>query len=95
MNAATYSGNSVTPGAYNQPNFGLPCPTTIFTFGLFLLNRKKGPMALLIIPLAWSLLGFMAAFKFGIWEDTGLIVASLVTVLLWMHRNKKIKKNEK
>jgi hypothetical protein len=52
-------------------------------------------MALLIIPLAWSLLGFMAAFKFGIWEDTGLIAASLVTVLLWMHRNKKIKKNEK
>jgi hypothetical protein len=74
----------------SAPNFGLPCPTTIFTFGLFLLNRKKCPMALLIIPLAWSLLGFMAAFKFGIWEDTGLIVASLVTVLLWMHRNKTI-----
>lgn len=28
----------------SSPTFGLPCPTTIFTFGMLLLNQKKCPI---------------------------------------------------
>ncbi|MFZ4800091.1 MAG: DUF6064 family protein [Bacteroidia bacterium] len=73
----------------SSPTFGLPCPTTIFTFGLLLLTNKKLPVIVLIIPFIWSIIGFMAAFQFGILEDTGLIVASLVTVSLLIYRNRK------
>lgn len=76
----------------SSPTLGLPCPTTIFTFGLVLLNTNKTPIGLLIIPFMWSVIGFMAAFQFGIYEDVGLIIAGLVTVSLLMHQ--KLKKQE-
>ena len=88
-----YFFNHVYP---SSPTFGLPCPTTIFTFGLLLFNIKKCPILILIIPCMWSIIGFMAAFQFGILEDTGLIVASLMTTVLLIYRNKilhKIKYN--
>ncbi|MFM9910775.1 MAG: DUF6064 family protein [Chitinophagaceae bacterium] len=72
----------------SSPTFGLPCPSTIFTFGLLLLNTKKCPIAILIIPFVWSVIGFMAAFQFGIVEDTSLIIASLITVSLLIYRNR-------
>ena len=71
----------------SSPTFGLPCPTTIFTFGILLLNEKKCPILILIIPFLWSVIGFMAAFQFGIFEDTGLILASLMAVSLLIYRN--------
>ena len=74
----------------SSPTFGLPCPTTIFTFGLLLMNSKKCPITILIIPFIWSVIGFMAAFQFGILEDTGLIVASLISVSLIIYRNKRL-----
>ena len=72
----------------SSPTFGLPCPTTIFTFGLLLLNQKKCPICILIIPFIWSIIGFMAAFQFGIFEDMGLILSSLITTSLFIYRNK-------
>jgi hypothetical protein len=72
----------------SSPTFGLPCPTTIFTFGILLFNEKKCPILILIIPFIWSIIGFMAAFQFGILEDTGLIVASLITMALLISRNR-------
>lgn len=75
-----------------SPTFGLPCPTTIFSFGVLLLNIKKCPVPILIVPLVWSIIGFMAAFQFGILEDTGLIVASLITLFLLSYRNEKLRK---
>ncbi len=74
----------------SSPTFGLPCPTTIFTFGVLLLSQKICPIAILIIPFIWSVIGFMAAFQFGIVEDTALIVASLATVSLSIYRNRKL-----
>ena len=59
-----------------SPTFGLPCPTTIFTFGLLLRSTRKVPLYVLAIPLVWSLLGVSAAYSFGIWEDLGLLVAA-------------------
>ena len=43
----------------------------------------------------WSIIGFMAAFQFGILEDTGLIVASLMTTFLLIYRNKLLSKKGK
>lgn len=73
----------------SSPTFGLPCPTTIFTFGLLLLTDKKCPVAIMIIPFIWSVIGFMAAFNFGIVEDTGLLVSGLLTLPMLIIRNKK------
>lgn len=73
-----------------SPTFGLPCPTTIFTFGLLLLNEKKTPALIIVIPLMWSIIGFMAAFQFGILEDYFLLISSLLTVSLLMYRNKEL-----
>ena len=72
----------------SSPTFGLPCPTTIFTFGLLLLNTNKCPFVIIVIPFVWSLIGFMAAFQFGILEDSSLIVASFISVYLLFYRNK-------
>ena len=65
-----------------SPTFGLPCPTTIFTFGILLFNKGKLPVGLIIIPLIWTLIGFTAALKLGIYEDTGLLIAGIVIVIL-------------
>ena len=72
-----------------SPTFGLPCPTTILTFGVLLLNDKKCPVVIMIIPFLWSIIGFTAAFNFGIWEDMGLLIAGLLAVSLILIRNRK------
>ena len=72
------------------PTFGLPCPTTIFTFGLLLWTDKKVPKSVLIIPLLWSLIGFSAALKLGIFEDTGLLVAGVAGVVLILVRDRTV-----
>jgi Family of unknown function (DUF6064) len=72
------------------PTFGLPCPTTIFTFGFLLLNVKKCPLTILVIPFIWSVIGFIAAFQFGILEDTGLFAAGLITITFLLYRNKML-----
>jgi hypothetical protein len=72
-----------------SPTFGLPCPTTIFTFGVLLFMDKKIPLTVLIIPFLWSLLGFSAALNLGIYEDIGLIVAGILGTGLMVLYNKK------
>lgn len=64
------------------PTFGLPCPTTIFTLGLLLWTEQRVPTFLMIIPLAWSLVGTSAALQLGVREDLGLVVAGVLTALL-------------
>jgi hypothetical protein len=75
----------------SSPSFGLPCPTTIFTFGVLLLTDKKIPATILPIPLIWSLIGFTAAFQFGVLEDLGLLIAGLLTTSMLFIRNRKAK----
>jgi hypothetical protein len=65
-----------------QPTFGLPCPTTIFTIGILLWARPRAPWVLLIVPVAWSVLGISAVRSFGVWEDAMLPIAGLVGVIL-------------
>jgi hypothetical protein len=72
-----------------SPTFGLPCPTTIFTFGILLFTNKKMPWHLLIIPLLWSIVGFTAALKLTIYEDSGLIIAGVTAFSLLLINNRK------
>ena len=71
----------------SAPTFGLPCPTTIFTFGMTLWTTRKVPVYLLPIPFAWSLLGMSAAISLGMIEDYGLLIAGLLSSSLIILRD--------
>lgn len=58
------------------PSFGLPCPTTIFTFGVLLMASARLPKVLLAGPLVWALIGSSAAFALGVWQDLALLVVA-------------------
>ena len=73
-----------------NPTFGLPCPTTIFTFGLLLMTQKFIPGYLLVIPLIWALIGSAAALSLTIREDFGLFIAGILGAVLILIRNKKL-----
>ena len=73
----------------DSPTFGLPCPTTIFTFGILLFSNKKIPLFLLIIPILWSFIGFTAAIQLSMYEDIGLLVAGLVSTATIIITNRK------
>lgn len=70
------------------PTFGVPCPTTIFTFGLLLWTNKKVPFYVLIVPLLWAAIGSSAAILFGIYEDLGLLAAGIACATLFLWRCK-------
>ena len=75
-------GMALGHGYPRAPVFGLvPCPTTIFTFGMLLLAGRRKRL-LLWLPLVWSVIGFFAAIKFGIREDIGLLLAGIVTAVM-------------
>ncbi|MGE5437055.1 MAG: DUF6064 family protein [Syntrophothermus sp.] len=76
---------------YN-PTFGLPCPTTIFTFGIILFANTRIKWYFIIIPILWSVIGLSAAWNFGIYEDVGLIMSGLISVYFTLMRNLKDKK---
>jgi hypothetical protein len=63
------------------PTFGVPCPTVIFTFGLLAWSARP-TWPILMIPIAWALLGISAATQLGVPEDWGLPVAAVAVVLL-------------
>jgi len=69
-------------------SFGLPCPTTIATFGFFLLTGNKFSKYLVIIPSLWALIGTTAALKFGVYQDFLLIVTAIITNI-YVFKNKK------
>ena len=65
-----------------SPTFGLPCPTTIFTIGVFHLLLAPFPRLVLIVPVIWSAIGSTAAFRFGVYEDLGLLAAGVAAAVL-------------
>jgi Family of unknown function (DUF6064) len=72
-----------------SPAFGLgtvPCPTTIFTFGLLLWTSGRVPKAVLVVPTLWALMGGISApLNYGILEDVGLLLSGVLGtgLLLW------------
>lgn len=78
----------------HTPPFGLtPCPLIIFTLGLLLLTRSVVPSLLLVIPFFYALSGVIWV-SIGIWEDVGMVLGSLVSIVLILQRNKKLKAEE-
>jgi hypothetical protein len=72
------------------PRFGVnPCPTVVFTFGLFLLTDKKLPKLLLVVPVLWTLGGVLRVCL-GIFEDVALITAGIVGTAMILHRDRMI-----
>lgn len=71
----------------SSPTFGLPCPTTIFTFGMLLMAVRL-PKYVAVIPFLWSLLGFSAAVSMGVKEDISLLLAGLIGFIAIMFRRK-------
>ena len=63
------------------PTFGLPCPTTILTFGLLAWAAAPVPRLLLAIPVGWAVVGTSAALQLGMREDLALPVAAVVGTL--------------
>jgi hypothetical protein len=69
-------------------SFGLPCPTTIVTFGFLMLTDKKLPGYLLIIPTLWALIGTAAAVNFGVYQDYIMIVAAIIANIYLIRKRK-------
>ena len=66
---------------------GLPCPSTIVTFGFLLLAARRLPRYLLIIPSLWSIIGLTAAISFGVYQDIVMLVAAISADVILMRRN--------
>ena len=79
-------GNALGHSYPAAPTFGLPCPTTIFTFGLLLWSRPRVPLPLLLVPFLWAVIGSFAAAQLGVGEDAGLAVSAIVALPLLMRR---------
>lgn len=67
---------------------GLPCPSTIFTFGFFILTNNKFPKYLLIIPSLWAILGLSAAIKIGVFQDVMILIAAITADIILIRRKK-------
>lgn len=67
---------------------GLPCPSTIFTFGFFILANHRFPKYLLIIPSIWAVLGLSAAINIGVFQDVMILIAAITADLLLFRRKK-------
>jgi hypothetical protein len=72
----------------HSPTFGLPCPTTIFTFGLLLWTNKRVPKYLLVIPVLWSFVGFGAALQWHVLEDIMLLITGLAATAMLVYRDR-------
>jgi hypothetical protein len=72
-----------------SPTFGVPCPTTIFTFAILALARARGTTSLTVVPLLWSVVGGSAAFLLGVWQDLGLIASGVGMAGLVAARSRK------
>ena len=64
------------------PVLGVPCPTTIFTFGLLFWAVRPIPRHLLVIPVVWAFLGSTAVVLLGVLQDVGLLVTGLLGLML-------------
>ena len=74
-----------------SPTFGLPCPTTIFTFGILLFLQQRIPFFIVFIPLLWTIIGTSAAMMLGMVEDYGLIISGVIYIVM---RNFHLPENE-
>jgi hypothetical protein len=67
-------------------SLGLPCPTTILTFGFFMLTNNKFPKYLLIIPSLWAIIGLSAAINFGVYQDFMILITAIIADIVLIKR---------
>ena len=72
-----------------NPTFGLPCPTTIYSFGILLFSKHRIAWYIIAIPFLWSLIGFSAATHLHIKEDFFLVVAGVVSTFILLFQRRK------
>jgi hypothetical protein len=73
------------------PMFGVtPCPVTIFTLGILLLQEKPIGYRLLIVPVIWSIIGGSAALLLGIPQDWGLLVGGAAVIIAVVMSNRTL-----
>lgn len=70
----------------SAPTFGVPCPTTIFTFGVLLMARPPVPPAVLVAPMLWAAIGSIAAFSLGVIQDLALLAMLLLGGYMLLNR---------
>jgi len=71
------------------PTFGVPCPTSIFTFGMLLWTVGRLPPHFLVVPLLWSLVAIGAAVNWGALEDIAMPIAAFTASAMLLLRNRK------
>jgi hypothetical protein len=64
-----------------SPSFGVPCPTGIFTVGLMLTMANRPPLAVVVVPVLWALIGGSAALVLGVATDYVLLACSVFLVI--------------
>jgi uncharacterized protein DUF6064 len=62
------------------PTFGLPCPTTLLTAG-FLMLVPRPPALVMVVPIAWAVIGGSASALLGMPVDLALFVAGLALLM--------------
>lgn len=67
---------------------GLPCPSTIATFGFLILTSSQFPKHLLLIPSIWTVIGISAALNFGVYPDYMMPVSALIALIYLIRRRK-------
>jgi len=71
--------------------FGLmPCPTTVFTWGMLLWTDRRVPKCVLAVPLLWSL-GGVQPLAMGIVEDVGLVLSGVAAMAMILYRDRREK----
>lgn len=61
---------------------GAPCPATTFTLGILLWLRIRPPWWAIAVPILWALVASLFAIRSGVYEDIGLFLAGIASVLL-------------
>lgn len=70
------------------PTFGLPCPITIFTFGILLMANRSFPKAVIVAPLLWAIIGSAAAFTLDVIQDLGLVAMIVLGAYMMLRRGR-------
>ena len=71
---------------------GLPCPSTIFTFGFLMFANQNFSKYLLIIPALWTIIGTSAAFNFGVYPDLLMPISALAAIVYLLSRRTQTQK---
>ena len=65
---------------------GLPCPTSLMTFGFFMPAKNTFSRHLLIIPLVWAMIGLSGAINSGVYKNFMIIVPAAAAVFVLVRK---------